>query len=317
MSRRVLAIVMASLFLFLAACGNDSSSTGASDGKVTVTGDFGAAPTVKYSSDFAADAVTTKVVIEGDGEKIAKDDKVNANLTISTPQTAEGQAFTTFGAEPMMLDNSQGLPPMFEDVLTGHTYGSRVLVTASAKKGFGEGGNPQLGVGNADSVAMVVDLVDKYVPTKEELAAQTPVKPIDVAADKMPAIGEKKGKVTNLFFKGIKKPKADGKLLRHVVKEGDGAVVTPDMTIKVNYYGETWMAKAPFDESYTKEPVEFPLTGVVKGWTDGLTGVKVGSRVLLTIPPSLGYGDQEQSTIPANSTLYFVVDVLSAKPTPQ
>ena len=59
------------------------------------------------------------------------------------------------------------------------------------------------------------------------------------------------------------------------------------------------------------------LGDVVKGWTYGLTGVKVGSRVMLQIPPLLGYGAQEQANIPANSTLYFVVDVLSAtKPAP-
>ncbi len=51
---------------------------------------------------------------------------------------------------------------------------------------------------------------------------------------------------------------------------------------------------------------------MVKGWTYGLTGVKVGSRVVLEIPPVLGYGGQAQSAIPANSTLYFVVDVISA-----
>ena len=41
--------------------------------------------------------------------------------------------------------------------------------------------------------------------------------------------------------------------------------------------------------------------------------MKVGSRVLLAIPPALGYGEQEQANIPANSTLYFVVDIISAK----
>ena len=57
----------------------------------------------------------------------------------------------------------------------------------------------------------------------------------------------------------------------------------------------------------------FALNSVVKGWTYGLTGVKVGSRVLLQIPPELGYGAQAQSAIPANSTLYFVIDIKSAK----
>jgi peptidylprolyl isomerase len=52
---------------------------------------------------------------------------------------------------------------------------------------------------------------------------------------------------------------------------------------------------------------------VVPGWTYGLTGLKVGTRVLLQIPPALGYGAQAQEGIPAESTLYFVVDIVSAK----
>jgi peptidylprolyl isomerase len=55
------------------------------------------------------------------------------------------------------------------------------------------------------------------------------------------------------------------------------------------------------------------LSQVVEGWTIGLSGMKVGSRVLLAIPPELGYGDQAQPDIPANSTLYFVVDIVSAQ----
>lgn len=48
--------------------------------------------------------------------------------------------------------------------------------------------------------------------------------------------------------------------------------------------------------------------GVIEGWLEGLKGQKVGSEVLLVVPPSLGYGDQAQGEIPANSTLVFVVD---------
>ena len=129
----------------------------------------------------------------------------------------------------------------------------------------------------------------------------------------MPSIIEKKGEPVGLDFTGIAKPKADDDLKRSVIKEGTGATVTTDMTIKADYLGQTYGAKAPFDESFSKQPAEFALTGVVEGWTYGLAGLKVGSRVLLTIPPAMGYGAQEQSGIPANSTLYFVVDILSAK----
>ena len=51
--------------------------------------------------------------------------------------------------------------------------------------------------------------------------------------------------------------------------------------------------------------------GVIEGWLEGLKGQKVGSEVLLVVPPSLGDGDQAQGEIPANSTLVFVVDILA------
>jgi peptidylprolyl isomerase len=141
-----------------------------------------------------------------------------------------------------------------------------------------------------------------------------------VDRSKLPKLTPTPGKPnvpSGMDFTGLPKPEQNAEFLRATLKEGTGTTVTSDMTVKVNYLGMVYGAKKPFDESYTKKPAEFGLDSVVKGWTYGLTGVKVGSRVLLQIPPLLGYGAQEQANIPANSTLYFVVDVLSAtKPAP-
>nr|WP_278249531.1 FKBP-type peptidyl-prolyl cis-trans isomerase [Nocardioides sp. IC4_145] len=116
-----------------------------------------------------------------------------------------------------------------------------------------------------------------------------------------------------LRFKGLPKPTADDDLKRYVVREGKGETLTQDSTVKADYLGMVYGAGKPFDESFSKKPAEFSLQQVVQGWTYGLAGVKVGSRVLLSIPPDLGYGDQAQAAIPAGSTLYFVVDIVSAK----
>jgi peptidylprolyl isomerase len=160
-----------------------------------------------------------------------------------------------------------------------------------------------MGIGNEDGVLIVLDLMQMYEPPK----------PNDVAASKLPKIVEKKGDPVSLDFKGLPEPAADGPLLRAVVTEGKGKTVTSDMTVTADYLGMVYKGEAPFDESFSGEPAEFALTEVVQGWTYGLDGVKVGSRVLLQIPPDLGYGAQEQEAIPANSTLYFVVDIVAAK----
>ena len=97
--------------------------------------------------------------------------------------------------------------------------------------------------------------------------------------------------------------------------QGSGATVASGQSITVQYSGWLWDGTA-FDSSWTKGT---PLSGltigqnqVIKGWDQGLVGQKVGSQVLLIIPPSLGYGATAQGTIPANSTLVFVVDILAA-----
>ena len=100
------------------------------------------------------------------------------------------------------------------------------------------------------------------------------------------------------------------KILVKTLKEGDGAVVCPGATIKAHYVGALWDGTV-FDSSYKRgEPSEFSLNQVVKGWTYGLAHTRVGDRVELVIPASLGYGGQARGNIPANSTLVFVVDIV-------
>ena len=100
------------------------------------------------------------------------------------------------------------------------------------------------------------------------------------------------------------------KALVNAPSAGDGASVCPGAKVKVNYVGALWNGTV-FDSSYERgEPAEVSLTQVVKGWTYGLAHARVGDRLEVVIPASLGYGSQAKGTIPANSTLVFVVDIL-------
>jgi len=289
----------------LAACGgSDGSASSDPLSAVSISGDPGKAPQVTWKSQMDVSSVQAKTIHQGDGAKLENGDSVQANIWIGDGYTKK-QAFSTYdqGGPQVLKVDSSALSPVFLKAVEGHTIGSRVAVTAPADQVFGQTGNPKLGIANKDAVLLIVDLMKQDVPPK----------PVDVAPSKLPKVVEKKGKPVALDFKGLPKPKADGDLLRSVVKEGNGPTVTQDMTVTANYLGQVYGAKAPFDESFSKKPVPFSLQSVVKGWTYGLSGVKVGSRVLLEIPPSLGYGDQAQQNIPANSTLYFVVDIIKAQ----
>jgi len=92
---------------------------------------------------------------------------------------------------------------------------------------------------------------------------------------------------------------------------GGGTVVAAGDYVKVNYAGFLWSDGKQFDSSYgTSKPASFALGSVVAGWKYGLAGTKVGDRVQVVVPPAYGYGDEKTDSVPAGSTLVFVVDIL-------
>lgn len=98
-----------------------------------------------------------------------------------------------------------------------------------------------------------------------------------------------------------------------VLKQGDGDVLTEDSTISANYFG--WTYDGEIFDSTTKvdqeaTPIEFSLKGVIKGWTQGLTGVKVGSVVKLLIPADLAYGSTDDGSGRPYGPLAFIVEVV-------
>lgn len=105
----------------------------------------------------------------------------------------------------------------------------------------------------------------------------------------------------------------DGELIIEDLKVGEGTAVAQYNIVTVNYTG--WLTDGTkFDSSLNpgRTPFRFTVGGgqVIKGWDEGLIGMKVGGKRKLTIPPSMGYGNQDMGVIPSNSTLIFEIDLL-------
>ena len=100
------------------------------------------------------------------------------------------------------------------------------------------------------------------------------------------------------------------------IKQGQGDAATAGKTVSVHYTG--WLTDGKkFDSSKDRgQPFEFPLGGgrVIKGWDEGVQGMKVGGKRTLVIPPQLGYGPRGAGgVIPPNATLMFDVELLAVK----
>jgi len=126
---------------------------------------------------------------------------------------------------------------------------------------------------------------------------------------------EKGKKEGELFLAANKKKKGvkvtESGLQYIVLKEGEGEMPTVDSKVKTHYKG-TLIDGTVFDSSYDRgEPIEFPVNGVIKGWTEALLLMKTGAKWKLFIPSNLAYGERGAGgDIPPNSTLIFEIELL-------
>jgi FKBP-type peptidyl-prolyl cis-trans isomerase len=112
---------------------------------------------------------------------------------------------------------------------------------------------------------------------------------------------------------GTTAPTGGGSLVIEDLVVGTGATAAAGDVVNVHYVG-TLTNGTKFDSSYDRgAPYTFQIGAgrVIAGWEQGVPGMKVGGRRRLTIPPSLGYGNQAYGPIPANSTLVFEIELVS------
>lgn len=310
-----LSSILALSLLGLAACGSEASDSdegGKPLSSVTIEGKQGEEPEVTFDGRLDGSKEESEVLVEGDGETVADGDTVSANWWIGNGFTEEeAQSTYTKDGATQSVELSEEILPFLREAMIGHKVGDRVALLTSAEDAYGESGNPTIGIGNKDSVLVVVDIMGR---SKTVPALDGPQGEDKQPASWAPTLIEKDGVITGLDFTNAHQP--TGKLIATTLVKGDGAKVKAGQTLTVDYLGQVYDAKEPFDESYSGEPAEFPIGvgQVIKGWDERLVGRTVGSRVILEIPPADGYGKtgNEQAGIKGTDTLFFVVDILKA-----
>ncbi len=120
-----------------------------------------------------------------------------------------------------------------------------------------------------------------------------------------------------VLLEAAKEPGAkvtDSGLVIRMLKEGKGPQPNAASTVRVHYKG-TFPDGKEFDSSHKRgEPIEFPLNGVIKCWTEGVALMKVGGTAKLTCPSSIAYGARGAGgVIPPNATLVFEVELLGVR----
>ena len=109
-------------------------------------------------------------------------------------------------------------------------------------------------------------------------------------------------------------PEAPTQLVSEDLVVGSGKECPKGATVKVHYRGSLTDGKE-FDSSYKRgQPIEFPLPNLIKGWQEGIPGMKVGGKRKLTIPYQLGYGERgSPPSIPPKATLVFEIELLGVR----
>ena len=259
---------------------------------VTVEGEPGSEPTLAFEQPFSVSAAVARVVDEGTGAALENGQKLSVNFLQVSGE--DGSTLTsTYGKTPSEL--TLGDPQVFAaltEALADQSVGVRLLFASP-------------GQAEAPASIMAIEVADaRTIPTRAEGTRVEPpagLPTVTLAGNGEPSIQPVEGE-----------PPAE--LVVQPLITGTGPAVEAGQNVTFQYSGWLWDGTA-FDSSWSRgAPFTTQLGAgqVIKGWDQGLVGQPVGSQVLLVIPPELGYGDAEQGTIPPNSTLVFVVDILDA-----
>lgn len=309
--RTISALITATaLVATLASCSATGSATGGAGAScevpaapgnassiVTASGSFANDPQAHFPQPLISNEMEISVITAGDGATVYPGDVADIQATLYDASTGDAVTSTGYNpASPLRTVAGDG-SSIFSTVIECATVGSRVVITLDAQAVAET--NP------ADTpVVLVIDVVDRFLGKAN-------------GVDQLPEAGMPAVVLAPSGQPGIVIPQvtAPTELSVAVLKAGNGDVVAEGDSVVLNYTGMLWDTSVVFDSSWTSGlPASFTAAsgngGLIPGFATALIGQKVGSQVVVVIPPALGYGDAGTQGVPGGATLVFVFDVL-------
>lgn len=272
--------------------------------EVTVEGEPGEEPAITFDAPLVIDDTATSVVSEGDGDTVEEGQQVSANMTLVSGTTGDvvESSYESGSPSGFPTDTEQINEGLF-DAVVGQTVGSRVLLALNGAASAGQQAETLVYVIDIEGVEDIPEPLERADGEEKSLPDHFPEVTLDDAG--APSIAQPEGD-------------APAELEVATAIEGDGPEVEEGQNVSVHYTGWLWDdASEPFDSSWERGD-EFVVQGVgaapvIDGWNEALVGQKVGSQIVVVIPPDKGYGEAgSPPNIPGGATLVFVIDILSA-----
>lgn len=283
---------------FSVGCDSDVTS-GPASSVVTATGKFGATPTVNFPTPIVTKTLERSELITGTGPELATGNVVLMKFTFFNGTTGEIVAQGDYSGIGDMITLADSVIPSITDGLQCATVGSRVVIATNA---LDAGQDPAT---VTDSFVFIIDIIDAF-PAKAFGVPQIP-------QPGMPAVVTAPSGAP-----GVTVPRQDppSKLTVTALRQADGEKLKADDHAVLKYTALLWNDSSVFDSTWTKGQAKVvtltPSETVTKGLVDGLTGQRIGSQVLIVVPPEEGFGSVGSTGVPPESTLIYVVDILGA-----
>lgn len=314
-------VVLVALAASLTACtaqgeapvkGCTPAKSGSVSDSITVSGNFGKTPKVTVHAPVKHVSTTQRTVIKvGTGAVALKDKRVAADFAIYNGTTGKELTSTGFDGKtvPFTMDTSKFLPGLVKTLQCSRA-GTRVVGVIPPVDAFKSAGSSSLGIGAKDDMVFVADVVSvsAAAPAALKKATGTTVAP----QPGFPTVKFTSAGDPTVTIPNAKQP---SKFEEEVLIQGKGAKVPTDSNVIVNYQLVLWRTGkvvAGNDTYATAQTATFNTDNVVAGFKQAIEGQRVGSRVVVVIPPALGYGStgSSQAGIKGTDDLVFVVDIL-------